>query len=186
MWSQIIKKLQNPETLLSFVLGVAVVFIAGMLLVNAIRNKTTNSVLTDQQSGPVGITTSGFKANVELPSKHTVKDGEDLWTIASYYYHSGYNWVTIAQNNNLVNPDVLTTGQELNIPKADSIYPEGNLNGNGVSSLKEEYTVEANDNLWNISCRTYSNCYRWTEIAVANNIANPDVIEIGQVLKLPK
>ena len=47
------------------------------------------------------------------------------------------------------------------------------------------YTVMAGDCLWNIAYRVYGSGTRYTAIAAANGIADPDYIYVGQVLTLP-
>ena len=54
-----------------------------------------------------------------------------------------------------------------------------------VSSDKVYYTVVRGDTLWGIAKRFYGNGSRYPEIARANNIANPDIIHVGQVLLIP-
>jgi len=49
-----------------------------------------------------------------------------------------------------------------------------------------EIRVKENDSLWKIAEREYKDGYKWVEIAKANNIKNPDLIDKGQVLKLPQ
>ena len=51
----------------------------------------------------------------------------------------------------------------------------------------QSYTVVAGDNLSKIAKRFYGNANRWHEIFDANRdqISNPDLIRIGQVLKIP-
>ena len=47
------------------------------------------------------------------------------------------------------------------------------------------YTVVRGDTLWGIAKRFYGNGNRYPEIAKANNIANPDIIYVGQRLLIP-
>lgn len=47
------------------------------------------------------------------------------------------------------------------------------------------YTVVSGDTLWAISERFYGDGNRYREIASANGIANPDLINVGQVLTIP-
>jgi nucleoid-associated protein YgaU len=47
------------------------------------------------------------------------------------------------------------------------------------------YVVKSGDNLSNISKSFYGNTGEYTKIAEANNISNPDRIQIGQQLKIP-
>lgn len=51
----------------------------------------------------------------------------------------------------------------------------------------DTYTVQAGDWLSTIAARTYNgDLMAYEKIAKANNLTNPDLIEIGQVLKLPR
>jgi nucleoid-associated protein YgaU len=47
------------------------------------------------------------------------------------------------------------------------------------------YVVKSGDNLSNISKSFYGNPNEYTKIAQANNISNPDKIQVGQQLKIP-
>jgi len=51
---------------------------------------------------------------------------------------------------------------------------------------EDEVKVMVNDSLWKIAEREYGDGYKWVEIARLNNIKNPDIIDKGQVLKLPQ
>lgn len=50
----------------------------------------------------------------------------------------------------------------------------------------DTYTVTAGDWLSTIAGRAYGDIAQYEKIAKANNIQNPDVIEVGTVLKLPR
>lgn len=56
-----------------------------------------------------------------------------------------------------------------------------------VTNLKvgQNYVVVEGDNLWTIAEKVYSSGYNFVDIASANNIGNPDYIEIGQKIMLP-
>jgi nucleoid-associated protein YgaU len=47
------------------------------------------------------------------------------------------------------------------------------------------YVVKSGDNLSNISKNFYGNPNEYKKIAQANNISNPDKIQVGQQLKIP-
>ena len=57
-----------------------------------------------------------------------------------------------------------------------------------VGGGKYLYTVRYGDSLWKIAVRVYGSGYRWDSIYDANrdSIANPDVLEKGQKLQIPK
>lgn len=50
----------------------------------------------------------------------------------------------------------------------------------------KKYTVVAGDTLWDIAVKSYNDGYNWVDIAKANNLANPDVIEVGAELQIPE
>ena len=50
----------------------------------------------------------------------------------------------------------------------------------------ELYTVVEGDSLSSIAEKFYGDLYRWPVILEYNDLANPDLIEVGMVLKIPK
>jgi LysM repeat protein len=89
----------------------------------------------------------------------------------------GVSWVTLAQFNNLANPNRLTVGQRINIPGA------GQTPGPTPSPQTEEiYVVKAGDNLYRIGL-AYG--ISWVQIAEANGIVNPNSLAVGQRIKIP-
>lgn len=48
---------------------------------------------------------------------YTVKKGDTLWAIAVSAYGDGYKWIEIAKANNLVNPDIIHSGNVLTLPR---------------------------------------------------------------------
>jgi len=121
-----------------------------------------------------------------LPEQYTVKASDNLWKIAEEHYGSGYNWVDIAQANNLTNPSHLLLGQQLKLPEVEAKKPTKVVDP-GVNSITgDKYTVEEGDSLWKISIRAYGDGYQWPRIAQENSLSNPDHIEPGQVLTIPR
>jgi len=49
--------------------------------------------------------------------EYTVVKGDNLWNIAVRAYQDGYQWVKIASENNLSNPDLIHPGNVLRLPR---------------------------------------------------------------------
>jgi len=50
----------------------------------------------------------------------------------------------------------------------------------------DTYEVKDGDTLWSISENLYGSGYNWVDLAKANNLSTPDVIESGSKLKVPE
>jgi LysM repeat protein len=55
-----------------------------------------------------------------------------------------------------------------------------------VSHTKDSYIVQKGDTLFIIAQKAYGDKEAWMKIATQNNIKNPDLIEVGQTLKIPR
>ncbi|MBM3208681.1 LysM peptidoglycan-binding domain-containing protein [Candidatus Shapirobacteria bacterium] len=111
--------------------------------------------------------------------------------MALRFYGSGYNWVDIARENGLKGPEKILAGQELRIPKAEVRQPVVQATETAKGGLLAaepiggtEYTVVKGDSLWKIAVRAYQDGFKWSQIAKANKLANPNLIHPGNVLKL--
>ena len=90
----LLKRIKLNENNISMALGVLILIVVGAIVVNYFKGQQQSDTL------PSGVTTE--KTQVTLPTKHTVAKGETLWSIAEKYYKSGYNWVDIQKENNLL------------------------------------------------------------------------------------
>ena len=181
MWKKFLKSLKLSESYISMALGLLVVLIIGILIFNFFSGRVKKVGKEGELVPPATTTTEEVLSS--LPTSHTVVDGENLWSIAEKYYNSGYNWIDIAKENNLTNPDVVSLGQVLTIPKAEPILaPTASV----PSITGDSYTVVHGDNLWEIAVRAYGDGYQWLKIVQANNLANPDLIHPGNVLTIPR
>jgi len=126
---------------------------------------------------------------------HIVKKGESLWSIAQECNLS-INQIIAA--NNLANSELISIGQQIEIPSIKNTTPETNVvtqpvidkkndNMNNNNSLPENteptiYTVKAGDSLWNIS-RKYG--VSVAVIADINNLGDKDLLSLGQKIEIP-
>ena len=103
---------------------------------------------------------------VAVPFVHTVRFGETLSSIGKKY---GVAWQKIAEANKLANPNLIICGQKLVIP--------------GKKTAPAPYTVKRGDTLWAIAQKAG---YTVAELAKHNNIKNPNLILVGQVIRFPE
>lgn len=179
MWKSLAKRFSSTDSFVSLVLGIAIVIVIGMLTMNyftAQRQGANDKKQAEDQKGELA----------SLPATHTVSAGETLWSIAQRYYKSGYTWVEIQRSNNIQNANTIEVGQVLTIPNVPPIVPPGQIAAASTEvSTQRTYTVVRGDYLWKIAVAQYDNGYKWSEIANANKLENPNVIHAGNVLILP-
>ena len=178
-----LKNLKKSEQTINTILGALVVIIIGVLIFNYLHSRSANN---PESNLSVSEEQQGNQSLKELPQVHQVKTGERLWDIAIQYYGSGYNWVDIAKENNLANPNKILVGQELVIPKTEVRKPVVVAAKFGEPITGSTYTVVKGDHLWGIAVRAYGDGYKWTEITKANSLINPNIIHPGNVLTLPR
>lgn len=165
-----LKKVKLNEQNISMALGVIVVILVAGLLLSYFKSVNKKGE----------VTSTSTSTQVEEPkagNEYTVVAGDSLWTISQKAYGSGYNWTDVYAANKSVldsHPDTLYVGTKLTLPKVD---------------LREvvapvSYTVVAGDNLWNISVKTCNDGYTWVKTANENKLANPDLLYVGQSLKI--
>jgi len=162
-------------------LGIVVVIIVGGLLVNYFKSvNKTGITSSDNTEVKIDETVLSPKPSLsELPKDYTVQKGDSLWTIAESVYASGYNWSDIYSANKDVigtNPSNLEVGIKLTIPKVE---PKSMTAVAPVS-----HTVVKGESLSQISFNVCGNAFLWPSIATDNKIANPSIIEVGQILQV--
>lgn len=118
-----LKRLNIQESTVSTVLGVLVVLITAGLIFNYWRTtrRTSETVVTPTPTVAPGevrlVEKDGQMVPAGLPTTHKVVAGEHLWGIAEKYFGTGYNWVDIAEANDLRAPYAVSADQELTIPQ---------------------------------------------------------------------
>ena len=167
----ILKTFKLNESTISLILGVVVIISVGVLVTNYFKEKSESGVIS-----------SGENAQTEVTQKktYTVQKGDSLWTIAEKETGSGYNWVKIAEENNIQNPSIIYKGQELSISVSDTVQKLAD------SISGATYEVQKGDSLWTIAVRAYGDGYKWSEIARENKLVHPGLIHSGNILILPR
>ncbi len=118
-------------------------------------------------------TSADATTTTTIPATHTVAAGENLYRIGLKY---GISWVAIANANNLANPNILRVGQVLTLPGSTTPGPTPS------PGTETTYVVQPGDNLYRIGLRFGIS---WVQIAEANGLVNPNVIRVGDELKIP-
>ena len=96
-------------------------------------------------------------------NSYTVKSGDTLGAIAQAY---GATVDALASHNNISNPSLINVGQVINIPTDSTTQTYTVKSGDTLSAIAEDYGTTAD------------------AIAKLNNIKNPDLISVGQVLSI--
>ena len=177
---------QKPS---NFIIGLIVLVILIISIILSIPKNTQDITTMNKKSALTKIKelfTGKKEDDIVEPTIYVVKEGDHLWKISEEAYGSGYNAYDIAKANNLSNADLVEVGQELILPEVEPKDPT--VIGDSPETEMEkptQYTVVAGDHLWGIAQKVYGDPYKWLNISIANNLINPSVIEVGQVLNLP-
>jgi len=109
----------------------------------------------------------------------TVRSGDTLSAIAAQHHVSLA--ALLAANPHITNPNRIFPGQVLQIPDGFHTVPKPPVDLGG-GNAPAQYTVKSGDTLSGIGAK-YGVSYQ--SIAQANGIANPNVISVGQQLRIP-
>lgn len=130
---KVLKSLKLNESTISMVLGAIVIVVVGVLVINYFKGLDEGSTIPSIETAQ----------DPSLPTTHIVKEGEDLWGISEKYYGTGFNWVDIAEANNISSPNLIEEGQTLQIPDVDTRLAEADKTDAGSrESLSEEIKSE--------------------------------------------
>ena len=123
-------------------------------------------------SKPATTTTTTTSKTDTSTVTYTVKKGDTLAKIAKKY---NTTYQKIAKDNNIANPNLINVGQKLVIKTTTKTTTK--------TETTVTYIVKKGDTLSKIA-KKYGTTYQ--KIAKDNNIANPNVIDVGQKLVIKK
>ena len=137
-------------------------------------------LVRQQASSQTNTNTSSSTANTSSSATgtYTVQSGDTLSGIANKF---GTNYESLASLNNISNPNRIYVGQVLKL-SANSTTASSTHQVTANTTSAGSYTVKAGDSLSAIAARPYGMSYE--TLARLNNIANPNRIYVGQVLRL--
>ncbi len=106
---------------------------------------------------------------------YVVQKGDTLASIASMY---GVSWRTLADYNQISNPNALLVGQEIRIPGGvDASVAPATLDDSG-----QLYVVKKGDTLSGIASMYDTS---WKKLAEYNSLSNPNKLVVGQKIRIP-
>lgn len=199
-------ELEQNQSYLNLALGILIVLVLGVLAFNYFKQGSPNLGPAQQTQDNQGVKGQKDVDPKDLPGKYAVKEGDTLFKIAETYYKDGLLYPKIVEANKLASENLIEVGQVLEIPKVEvkeiqelaaEPTPQASNGTNGKGGAinqtiwgqaitSDTYTVTDGDWLSKIAGRAYGDIYAYEKIAKANNIQNPDLIEPGTVLKIPR
>lgn len=116
---------------------------------------------------------------------YTVEAGDTLSKIAKEH---GLSYHDLAVYNNIEDPNYIEVGQVIKLPPQQEVQIESEPVKTDSSLIKDEitgdeYCVKPGQTLSVIASELGIS---YQELAAYNNIENPNLIEVGQILKIPK
>jgi nucleoid-associated protein YgaU len=156
------------ESYTSLVLGIIVVIVVAILLVSLFKTRTPSSHL-DSQQGTTSISTVAEQLDKATPT--VAQEGSPTPTVVPTATPLPTATATPVPTMTPV-PKVTPTA----IPSKAPVNQPGNVT----------YRIKAGDDLWKIAEEQYHDGYQWVAIAKANNLTNPSVINVGNIIVLPK
>src|SRR3989338_6975926 len=190
------------ENYLSIALGLLVLLVAVSIVFRANDSMTTKKNQEAEQQAK--------EEQLAQGQEYVVKKGDSVSSIARDQLGSMDYTKAIVDENKLMNPEKIEVGQKLVLPRV-SIKATGDekiageqtdeQTGEQVSESNpakvvtsaptgaitgKTYTVQKGDTLFNITVRAYNNSTMMYKVMHANKIWNPNYIEAGMTLQLPR
>lgn len=146
-------------------------FLTGVFVVAAIG---TFTILQFQNKNILGVFT--FDASEDSPIAVSNKTDEIMK-------------VVVSESIDYVSPSINKDQRELSASGISRPEENGQISAiasGQVTSTSEEYIVQPGDTLAIIALKVYGDVNAWQRIAQVNNITNPDSVEVGMTLIIPR
>ena len=150
------------------------IYVGQRLLVKSASTAAASSATSTATSTASATSTSSTTS----ATTYTVKSGDTLSSIASYH-----NTTTAALTslNSLANPNLIYVGQVLKLANTTTASTSSTSSAASTSSSAMTYTVKSGDTLSSIASSYNTTTSTLTSL---NNLSNPNLIYVGQVLKV--
>lgn len=179
--------LRFGESYTSLILGIIVVIISTALLLSFVHNKNTGAANPSQQSKTVA---QGNNYQIStLPTLTPIKASEaPSATVEPTATVVPTKVPTVAPTKvPTVVPTKKVQATVAPTKKVEpTVAPKPTATPAPVVAKGGEYVVKSGDTLWSIAEAQYKSGYNWVDIARANNLSNPGMINAGNKLVLPK
>lgn len=110
---------------------------------------------------------------------YTIQPGDTLLGIGVRY---GIDWQQIASANGLSETSLLQIGQSVRLPDSEGRTSADQAAPVATAGQFRSYMVFGGDTLLSIAAR-YS--ITWEEVAAANGLGEHDILQVGQILRIP-
>ncbi|RDG19016.1 mannosyl-glycoprotein endo-beta-N-acetylglucosamidase [Limosilactobacillus fermentum] len=150
------------------------IYVGQRLLVKSASTSAASSATSTATSTASATSTSSTTS----ATTYTVKSGDTLSSIAS-----SHNTTTAALTslNSLANPNLIYVGQVLKLANTTTASTSSTSSAASTSSSATTYTVKSGDTLSSIASSYNTTTSTLTSF---NNLSNPNLIYVGQVLKV--
>ncbi|MDF4005714.1 LysM peptidoglycan-binding domain-containing protein [Limosilactobacillus fermentum] len=150
------------------------IYVGQRLLVKSASASAASSA-TSTATSTASATSTSSTTNA---TTYTVKSGDTLSSIAS-----SHNMTTAALTslNSLANPNLIYVGQVLKLANTTTASTSSTSSAASTSSSAMTYTVKSGDTLSSIASSYNTTTSTLTSL---NNLSNPNLIYVGQVLKV--
>lgn len=158
------------------------VAVAGLVISAVTPSAPVSAAVWQARSQQEVAQSVGKVDSVEALGKYQIQWGDTLWALSRA---TGFAMDTIANTFNISNPNLIFAGRSFAEQNRNAILrPSARPNAGGqVSNSSNTYTVVPGDTLFGIARRFNTTVSSLVEL---NNIANKDLIYVGQVLNVSK